>query len=85
MDSNVCFTAAQPACTAEPDDAAVRVLDAAGKVVGEGVAQLRTLPAGHYLLEARVPPDAATTHPGDLWILGNHRLLCADVELDLLH
>ena len=24
------------------------------------------------------PPDAATTQPGDLWILGNHRLLCAD-------
>ncbi|HEY4313616.1 MAG TPA: DNA modification methylase [Pirellulales bacterium] len=24
------------------------------------------------------PPDEATTHPGDLWILGNHRLLCAD-------
>jgi ParB-like chromosome segregation protein Spo0J len=22
------------------------------------------------------PPDAATTQPGDLWILGNHRLLC---------
>ncbi len=25
-----------------------------------------------------LPPDAATTHPGDLWILGNHRLLCGD-------
>jgi DNA modification methylase len=24
------------------------------------------------------PPDAAITQPGDLWILGNHRLLCAD-------
>jgi DNA modification methylase len=24
------------------------------------------------------PPDAATTQPGDLWMLGNHRLLCAD-------
>ncbi len=24
------------------------------------------------------PPDAATTRPGDLWILGNHRLLCGD-------
>jgi DNA modification methylase len=24
------------------------------------------------------PPDAATTQPGDLWILGNHRLLCGD-------
>jgi DNA modification methylase len=24
------------------------------------------------------PPDAATTKPGDLWVLGKHRLLCAD-------
>jgi DNA modification methylase len=24
------------------------------------------------------PPDEATTKPNDLWILGNHRLLCAD-------
>jgi DNA modification methylase len=24
------------------------------------------------------PPDEATTKPGDLWILGKHRLLCAD-------
>jgi hypothetical protein len=24
------------------------------------------------------PPDAATTKPGDLWIMGNHRLLCGD-------
>ncbi|MBK7877803.1 MAG: site-specific DNA-methyltransferase [Planctomycetes bacterium] len=24
------------------------------------------------------PPDAATSRPGDLWVLGNHRLLCGD-------
>ena len=24
------------------------------------------------------PPDAATTRPGDLWVLGGHRLLCGD-------
>jgi len=24
------------------------------------------------------PPDEATTQPGDLWILGEHRLLCGD-------
>src|SRR5262249_41660969 len=24
------------------------------------------------------PPDIATTQPGDLWLLGNHRLLCGD-------
>jgi DNA modification methylase len=28
--------------------------------------------------EIPAPPDAATTQPGDLWILGNHRLLCGD-------
>ncbi|CAN5265239.1 DNA modification methylase [soil metagenome] len=25
-----------------------------------------------------LPPDVAITQPGDLWILGNHRLLCGD-------
>ncbi len=25
-----------------------------------------------------LPPDAATTQIGDLWVLGNHRLLCGD-------
>jgi len=25
-----------------------------------------------------LPPDEATTQPGDLWILGEHRLLCGD-------
>jgi DNA modification methylase len=24
------------------------------------------------------PPDQATTRPGDLWVLGDHRLLCGD-------
>ena len=28
--------------------------------------------------EIPAPPDAATTQPGDLWILGDHRLLCGD-------
>ncbi len=26
------------------------------------------------------PPDAPTTNPGDLWILGQHRLLCGDAS-----
>ena len=34
------------------------------------------------------PPDEAVTQPGDLWILGDHRLLCGDsssqVDLDRL-
>ncbi len=28
--------------------------------------------------EVPEPPDEATTKPGDLWVLGNHRLLCGD-------
>ena len=28
--------------------------------------------------EIPAPPDEATTRPGDLWILGEHRLLCGD-------
>jgi uncharacterized protein len=60
------FSLAKPATIgagvrADPDTATVRLLDAAGTVLGEGVAQLRTLPAGRYLIEAKVPPDAATT------------------------
>ncbi len=25
-----------------------------------------------------LPPDEATTQPGDIWVLGNHRLMCGD-------
>jgi DNA modification methylase len=28
--------------------------------------------------EVPEPPDEATTKPGDLWVLGDHRLLCGD-------
>jgi ParB-like chromosome segregation protein Spo0J len=28
--------------------------------------------------EVPAPPDEATTRPGDLWLLGKHRLLCGD-------
>ena len=38
--------------------------------------------------EVPAPPDEAVTQPGDLWLLGNHRLLCGDSskpeELDRL-
>jgi hypothetical protein len=46
---------------ADPDRVSVRLLDAAGAVKGEGVAQLQTLPAGQYVIEASVPPDAPPT------------------------
>lgn len=39
-------------------------------------------PAGNEGLtdpnDVPAPPDEAITQPGDLWILGNHRLLCGD-------
>jgi DNA modification methylase len=28
--------------------------------------------------EVPAPPDEATTQPGDIWLLGNHRLMCGD-------
>ncbi len=31
--------------------------------------------------EVPEPPDAAITQPGDIWILGSHRLLCGDSAL----
>jgi hypothetical protein len=40
-----------------------------GVGVGEGLTLADTVPA---------PPDEAVTQRGDLWILGNHRLLCGD-------
>ena len=43
---------------ADPDRAEVRLLDAGGAVLGEGAAMLRRLPAGRYLLEARLPANA---------------------------
>jgi len=39
-------------------------------------------PAGNAGLtdpdEVPAPPDAATTVPGDIWVLGEHRLMCGD-------
>jgi hypothetical protein len=46
---------------AVPDRISVRLITADGKALGEGVAQLQRLTPGRYVLEARVPPDAATT------------------------
>jgi DNA modification methylase len=49
----------------DPDELA-RLLD---PTVKDGLTDPDDVPA---------PPDAAITQPGDLWILGNHRLLCGD-------
>jgi hypothetical protein len=46
---------------ADPDRVAVRLLDEKGRTLEHGVSMLRQLGAGHYLLEASVPPDAPTT------------------------
>jgi hypothetical protein len=45
---------------ADPDRATVRLLDQNGTVLGTGVAMLRRLHPGHYLIEAGLPADAAT-------------------------
>lgn len=46
---------------AEPDRVGARLLDASGKTLGEGLAQMKKLAAGRYFLEARVPADASAT------------------------
>lgn len=43
----------------DPDSAKVRLLDANGKSLGEGAAQLRQLEPGRYLIEARAPAEGA--------------------------
>jgi uncharacterized protein len=44
----------------DPDRATVQLLDADGKLIGDGVAQLRMLQAGTYLLSATAPPTGNT-------------------------
>jgi hypothetical protein len=45
---------------ADPDRVAVRLLEENGTELGAGVAMLRRLHPGHYLIEARVPAEGAT-------------------------
>ncbi len=46
---------------AEPDRAALRLFDAAGKTLGDGAAQILRLEPGRYFVEARAPADAPAT------------------------
>jgi len=41
------------------DPASVRLLDAGGTVLGEGLVQYKSVPAGDYVLEVQAPSDAA--------------------------
>ncbi|MDZ4851700.1 MAG: DNA methyltransferase [Pirellulaceae bacterium] len=43
------------------------------RIMGNGIEEGLTDPD-----DVPLPPDEAITQPGDLWILGNHRLLCGD-------
>ncbi len=45
------------------------------KIMGNGIDEGLTDPD-----DVPLPPDDAITQPGDLWILGNHRLLCGDAS-----
>ena len=47
--------------------------DELGKLLDPGVKEGLTDPD-----EVPEPPDEAITQPGDLWLLGDHRLLCGD-------
>jgi uncharacterized protein len=44
----------------EPDRARVRLTDASGKSLGEGVALMRKLTPGRYIIEAQAPADGPT-------------------------
>ena len=55
-------------------------LDLTGFGADELMRLLQTEPNGGLTDPDAVPepPDEATTQPGDLWLLGDHRLLCGD-------
>ncbi len=48
-------------------------VDELTRIMGNGIEEGLTDPD-----DVPLPPDEAISQPGDLWILGNHRLLCGD-------
>ena len=73
------------AAMAGTDDEKLRALLADMSVDSEALAAMLAELAPPPIKEGRTdpddipaPPDEATTKPGDLWLLGEHRLLCGD-------
>jgi DNA modification methylase len=73
------------AAMADQDDERLRSLLAEVAVDDDGLAALLVDLAGEIERPGLVdpddvpePPDAATTQRGDIWVLGDHRLMCGD-------
>lgn len=74
--------AAMAGSSREAVDALLRTIDIDDEAIATMLANLQMqhgTPVPETIEdEVPLPPDAATTKRGDLWILGEHRLLCGD-------